>query len=73
MPLELGANDYVTKPVDFAVALARVNTQISRKRAVRTGRVGERRNCARLRKMLRRRVGGADHAASSTPINGFKV
>jgi diguanylate cyclase (GGDEF)-like protein len=32
--LELGASDYVTKPVDFAVALARVNTQISRKRAV---------------------------------------
>ncbi|MBS0531356.1 MAG: EAL domain-containing protein [Proteobacteria bacterium] len=31
--LELGANDYVTKPVDFAVALARVNAQISRKRA----------------------------------------
>src|SRR5665213_897436 len=31
--LELGANDYVTKPVDFAVALARVNTQIGRKRA----------------------------------------
>jgi len=31
--LEIGANDYVTKPVDFAVALARVNVQISRKRA----------------------------------------
>ncbi|MGH6716041.1 MAG: putative bifunctional diguanylate cyclase/phosphodiesterase [Bradyrhizobium sp.] len=31
--LELGANDYVTKPVDFAVALARVNTQIGRRRA----------------------------------------
>jgi diguanylate cyclase (GGDEF)-like protein len=31
--LELGANDYVTKPVDFPVALARVNTQISRRRA----------------------------------------
>src|SRR5579884_2925265 len=31
--LEIGANDYVTKPVDFAVALARVNTQIDRKRA----------------------------------------
>jgi diguanylate cyclase (GGDEF)-like protein len=30
--LEVGANDYVTKPVDFAVALARVNTQIERKR-----------------------------------------
>src|SRR5450631_377712 len=31
--LELGANDYVTKPVDFAAALARVNNQISRMRA----------------------------------------
>jgi diguanylate cyclase (GGDEF)-like protein len=33
--LECGANDYVTKPVDFSVALARVNTQISRRRAER--------------------------------------
>ena len=31
--LGLGANDYVTKPVDFAVALARANTQVGRKRA----------------------------------------
>ena len=31
--LELGANDYITKPVDFVVALARVKTQIERKRA----------------------------------------
>lgn len=31
--LKLGANDYVTKPVDFAVALARANTQIGRRRA----------------------------------------
>jgi diguanylate cyclase (GGDEF)-like protein len=31
--LKLGANDYVTKPVDFAVALARTETQISRKHA----------------------------------------
>ncbi len=31
--LELGANDYVTKPVDFPVALARVNAQVERKRA----------------------------------------
>jgi PAS domain S-box-containing protein len=30
--LNLGANDYVTKPVDFAVALARVSAQIARKR-----------------------------------------
>jgi diguanylate cyclase (GGDEF)-like protein len=30
--LKLGANDYVTKPVDFAIALARVNGQIERRR-----------------------------------------
>jgi diguanylate cyclase (GGDEF)-like protein len=30
--LELGANDYVVKPVNFAVALARVNAQVERKR-----------------------------------------
>jgi diguanylate cyclase (GGDEF)-like protein len=29
--LDLGANDYVTKPVDFAVALARINSQLARK------------------------------------------
>jgi diguanylate cyclase (GGDEF)-like protein/PAS domain S-box-containing protein len=31
--LNLGANDYLTKPVDFAVALARIGTQLSHKRA----------------------------------------
>ena len=31
--LEAGANDYLVKPVDFAVALARVKTQVGRKRA----------------------------------------
>ena len=31
--LEAGANDYVTKPVDFAVAFARINAQVERKRA----------------------------------------
>jgi diguanylate cyclase (GGDEF)-like protein len=31
--LGFGANDYVTKPVDFAVALARVNTQVGRRQA----------------------------------------
>lgn len=31
--LGFGANDYVTKPVDFAVALARAHTQIGRRRA----------------------------------------
>lgn len=30
--LDLGANDYVTKPIDFPVALARIQTQLLRKR-----------------------------------------
>ena len=33
--LELGANDYVTKPLDFPVVAARVQTQLFLKRAVR--------------------------------------
>src|SRR5262249_13097270 len=32
--LELGANDYVTKPLDFPVLLARVRTQLALRRAV---------------------------------------
>jgi len=31
--LDLGANDYVTKPVDFAVALARIRTHVTARRA----------------------------------------
>ena len=31
--LNLGANDYVTKPIDFPVALARIRTQLGHKRA----------------------------------------
>src|SRR6185503_16040675 len=31
--LELGANDYVTKPLDFPVVLARVNAQLRTRRA----------------------------------------
>jgi sigma-B regulation protein RsbU (phosphoserine phosphatase) len=33
--LELGANDYLTKPLDFPIVLARIRTQLSLKRAVR--------------------------------------
>src|SRR6195256_3817856 len=29
--LELGANDYLTKPIDFPVAVARIGTQLSHK------------------------------------------
>src|SRR3979490_2116286 len=31
--LELGANDYLTKPIDFPVAVARIGTQLSHKKA----------------------------------------
>ena len=32
--LAFGANDYVTKPIDFPVALARIETHLAHKRAV---------------------------------------
>ena len=41
--LNLGANDFVPKPVDFPVALARIRTQISRKRAEEALRESEER------------------------------
>jgi diguanylate cyclase (GGDEF)-like protein len=31
--LEIGANDYVTKPIDFSIALARIRTQVAARRA----------------------------------------
>ena len=31
--LDAGANDYITKPVDFAVAQARIRTQLTARRA----------------------------------------
>ena len=34
--LSLGANDYVTKPVDYPVALARINAHLRTKQALRT-------------------------------------
>jgi diguanylate cyclase (GGDEF)-like protein/PAS domain S-box-containing protein len=39
----LGANDYVTKPIDFPVALARIGTHLSLKRAVEDLRDSEER------------------------------
>jgi diguanylate cyclase (GGDEF)-like protein/PAS domain S-box-containing protein len=41
--LELGANDYLTKPVDFPVALARVRTHLSYMRAEQALRASEER------------------------------
>jgi diguanylate cyclase (GGDEF)-like protein/PAS domain S-box-containing protein len=39
----LGANDYVTKPIDFPIALARIGTHLSHKRAVEDLRESEER------------------------------
>ena len=41
--LDSGANDYITKPVDFAVALARIRAQLSRKHAETARRVSDER------------------------------
>ena len=45
----LGANDYVTKPVDFPVALARIGTHVSHKRAVEDLRDSEERYALAVR------------------------
>src|ERR1039457_4543154 len=41
--LNLGANDYISKPVDFPVALARIKAQLERKRAEHALRASEER------------------------------
>ena len=46
--LEFGANDYITKPVDFTVALARIRTQLERKRAAERSSETLRRTSERL-------------------------
>lgn len=46
--LELEANDYVTKPIDFPVCLARIRTQMSRKRAEEALQRSESRNRAMI-------------------------
>jgi PAS domain S-box-containing protein len=50
--LELGANDYVTKPVDYAVALARIQTQMERRAAQEALRKSESRHRAILESAL---------------------
>ena len=45
----LGANDYVTKPIDFPVALARITTHLSHKRAIESLRESEERYALAMR------------------------
>jgi PAS domain S-box-containing protein len=47
--LDLGANDYVTKPVDMQVALARIRAQVSRQQAERALAESEERYALALR------------------------
>jgi diguanylate cyclase (GGDEF)-like protein/PAS domain S-box-containing protein len=47
--LRLGANDYVTKPIDFAVALARIETHLAHKQAVEGLRESEERYALAVR------------------------
>jgi sigma-B regulation protein RsbU (phosphoserine phosphatase) len=49
--LELGANDYLTKPLDFPIVLARIRTQLALKRAVRQVTELERKLDARNREL----------------------
>ena len=51
--LNLGANDYVTKPVDFAVALARIATQLTRKRQFEAERDARQSEAKRLHEQVR--------------------
>ena len=46
---ELGANDYVTKPVDFPVVLARIKTQLARQQAERALKESEERYALAVR------------------------
>jgi diguanylate cyclase (GGDEF)-like protein/PAS domain S-box-containing protein len=47
--LSLGANDYVTKPIDFPIAFARIYTQLSRKSAEEALRDSEERYALAMR------------------------
>jgi len=47
--LSLGANDYVTKPIDFPVAFARIHAQLSRKKAEEALRDSEERYALAMR------------------------
>jgi diguanylate cyclase (GGDEF)-like protein/PAS domain S-box-containing protein len=47
--LSAGANDYVTKPIDFPVVLARIRTQLARKQAEEALRVSEERYALAVR------------------------
>jgi PleD family two-component response regulator len=73
--LELGANDYITKPIDFPVALARIRTQVSTRRAdALTGLPNRALFKERLERAIARSRDGrpAAHAVLFLDIDRFK-
>src|SRR5204863_1481215 len=66
--LELGANDYVTKPLDFPVVLARVRTQLALRRAVAQATELEQKLAAR-NKELESTAAGLKAAAERAAAN----
>src|SRR5262249_23340561 len=64
--LELGANDYLTKPLDFPIVLARIRAQLSLRRAVRQVTELERKLDSRNREL---EVTAARLAAANERVN----
>jgi DNA-binding response OmpR family regulator len=65
--LDLGANDYLTKPVDFPVVLARIASQLSQKRAQEAAKAF----AVSLRDVSPKREGGRGNGAA--PRNDSKT
>jgi diguanylate cyclase (GGDEF)-like protein len=73
--LDLGANDYVTKPIDYAVALARIRAQVTARRAdPLTGLPNRMLFMERLNRLLHRQP-AADHrfAVLFLDVDRFKI
>jgi diguanylate cyclase (GGDEF)-like protein len=74
--LEVGANDYITKPVDFSVALARIRTQLTARRAdPLTGLPNRVLFMDRLEQLMRRATTSGHHAFAVffLDIDRFKI
>jgi signal transduction histidine kinase len=73
--LDLGANDYVSKPIDFAVALARIRAQVTTRRAdPLTGLPNRVLFLDRLNRMLTTQAaGGAPFAVLFLDVDRFKI
>jgi DNA-binding response OmpR family regulator len=68
--LNLGANDYLTKPVDFPVALARIATQLSQKRAQEAAKAfaGSLRDASPENDGRRKETGTKNESKTAAPV-----